>query len=657
MVGGLSGCTTHGTGRARQRPARTAGRTQRAAVASATRAGRASPAAPTSADWWPASAATTRSRVPGRDAALIKVTGCLPGRHDRGRHRPRRPRRPRARGGQDALQGGALAPGDLPRAARPSAAIVHVHPPYCAACAVAGRDSAAGAHRRARDPRADRDGRPRAVRIRPAGAARGRGVRRPGAEGRAAARARDDRGRPRSRHGLLLRPTTSRTPRRSRCWRRRSRRPPATASSSTAPASAWPCPAQVTARHIAVLGRSTPRRARSLGSSRARPTPAGRRASSTSELSDRTQALADVDAAAVAGAAGGEPASAALRTATGRPRHGRDGPRRGAAAGRPAARRASSRPWSAVGGNQGTAIAATAMRDAADRAAQGDPLHRRLRATSAAVRGRRRHRHVFSVGDLLGGPNAVIATSLDQACRRRRRDGRAAPGTSRPRPAARRPHRVRQHPPRRRDRHHHGSARRPGATVVPFHASGACGSAMERLIDAGRSTPCWTLTTHELLGELYPFDIYAPVRPGRLTPPGKPRPPAGGRCPADWSTSASAPPDSIPAALRDRPTHHHNPYNTNVAHGGDELRTRRRPDGRPAERPASGPVAVLIPTRGWSQVGRARGSAARPGRQRRASSTSCAQRPATPIAVRELDADHQRSGRSPARQPRTCSPC
>ena len=143
-------------------------------------------------------------RVPGRDAALIKVTGACQGDMT-----------------EDdtvlvGLDGSVLEEGRTPskevrwhlaiyRANPEVNGIVHVHPPLRDRVGGRGPRAAARAHRRARDPQADRAGRPRAVGVRAAGAARGRGVRRPGAAGRAAARARHGGGRARPRHRLLLR--------------------------------------------------------------------------------------------------------------------------------------------------------------------------------------------------------------------------------------------------------------------------------------------------------------------------------------------------------------------------------------------------------------------------------------------------------------------
>jgi uncharacterized protein (UPF0261 family) len=61
-------------------------------------------------------------------------------------------------------------------------------------------------------------------------------------------------------------------------------------------------------------------------------------------------------------------------------------------------------------------------------------------------------------------------------------------------------------------------------------------------------------------------------------------------------------PETIPERLRSRATHHHNPFNTNVRTSAEELRSVGE---LMAERlnAASGPVVVLVPTLGWSEVG------------------------------------------------------
>ena len=252
----------------------------------------------------------------------------------------------------------------------------------------------------------------------------------------------------------------------------------------------------------------------------------------------------------------------------------------------------------AVGGNQGTAIASMAMRAL--------PIGPAKLIVSTVASGNVR-RYVgdsdiamqFSVADLLGGPNRVTSVVLRKAAAgivamanvaESGADGErsaiavtAFGNTEQAVVAAM------------------GELRNGGFDVIPFHASGACGSAMERLIDEGQFHAVLDLTTHEVLGELHPADIYAPVRPGRLGAAGR-RGIAQVVVPGGLEYFCFGGVDEIPSRYRDRPTHVHNRYNTNVRTTADEL---RQVGHLIAERlnAATGPVAVLIPTRGWSQVG------------------------------------------------------
>jgi uncharacterized protein (UPF0261 family) len=252
-----------------------------------------------------------------------------------------------------------------------------------------------------------------------------------------------------------------------------------------------------------------------------------------------------------------------------------------------------------VGGNQGTAIASIAARALpigppkliVSTVASGD-VRRYVGDSDIAM--------LFSVGDLLGGPNPVIERVLAKAAAAVVGMAEAEEEfASRTMPksiaitAFGNTHRA---VVAAMDRF-----AKAGRPVVPFHASGACGSAMERLIDEGAIEAVLDLTTHELLGELYPEDIYAPVRAGRLT--------AAGRLglpqvvvPGGLDYFCFGAPDTIPQRLRERKIHHHNPYNTNVRTSGEEM---RRVGELMAKRlnAARGPVVVLIPTRGWSEVG------------------------------------------------------
>ena len=252
-----------------------------------------------------------------------------------------------------------------------------------------------------------------------------------------------------------------------------------------------------------------------------------------------------------------------------------------------------------VGGNQGTAIASTAMR------ALPIGLPKLLVSTVASgnVRGYVGDSDIamlFSVGDLLGGPNPVTERVLAKAAAAVvgmvEAEENSATSEAPKAIAVTAFGNTHQAVVTAMDRLEAG-----GHAVVPFHASGACGSAMERLIEEGTMEAVLDLTTHELLGELYPEDIYAPVRPGRLT--------AASRLglpqvvvPGGLEYFCFGAQDTIPDRFRDRATHHHNPYNTNVRTSHGEL---RRVGTLMAERlnAARGPVVVLIPQRGWSEVG------------------------------------------------------
>jgi len=251
----------------------------------------------------------------------------------------------------------------------------------------------------------------------------------------------------------------------------------------------------------------------------------------------------------------------------------------------------------ALGGNQGSAIAAIALRELplglpkliVSTVASGD-VRRYVAAADVAM--------LFSIGDLLGGPNRVTRPVLRAAA--------AIVGMARQAPTTELPQGPAVAITAFGNTHAATTLaidrlRAAGWEPVPFHASGACGSAMERLIDEGVIDAVLDLTTHELLAELYPFDAYAPVRPGRLT--------AAGRrgiphvvAPGGLEYFCLGGPETVPEWLRRRPTHWHNPYNLNVRAGAEEL---ARTGAEMARRlnAARGPLAVLIPARGWSEVG------------------------------------------------------
>lgn len=270
-----------------------------------------------------------------------------------------------------------------------------------------------------------------------------------------------------------------------------------------------------------------------------------------------------------------------------------------------------------LGGNQGTAIAAGAMRDLPF----GVPKLIVSTVASGNVRGFVGDSDIammFSVGDLLGGPNSVTARVLRLAAGAIAGMADAASDDLATGAATGLPGGTEAlAPPNNSERtlvavtafgNTHAAVSTAmdklaaaGIEAVPFHASGASGSAMERLIDSGLFSGVLDLTTHELLAELYPADIYTPVRPGRLTAAGRrgiPQVVAPGGL--EYHCFAAA--DTIPAELRDRPTHHHNPNNTNVRASAEELiAVAEVMAARLAA--AAGPVAVMVPRAGWSEVG------------------------------------------------------
>ncbi|MDR7435276.1 MAG: Tm-1-like ATP-binding domain-containing protein [Armatimonadota bacterium] len=138
-----------------------------------------------------------------------------------------------------------------------------------------------------------------------------------------------------------------------------------------------------------------------------------------------------------------------------------------------------------------------------------------------------------------------------------------------------------------------------GMEPVVFHASGACGSAMEELVEAGIFAGVLDLTPHELIGEVFGEDIYTPTRAGRLLG-------GAGRvprvvAPGGLEYFVFGPLESIPPRFRGRPTYMHNPFNANVqatreemAILGEEVAKRLNANGNRA--------AFLLPLRGWTVV-------------------------------------------------------
>ncbi|MGD0237226.1 MAG: Tm-1-like ATP-binding domain-containing protein [Syntrophorhabdales bacterium] len=252
-----------------------------------------------------------------------------------------------------------------------------------------------------------------------------------------------------------------------------------------------------------------------------------------------------------------------------------------------------------IGGNQGTAIASMAMRALPF----GFPKYLVSTVASGNIRpyvGCKDIGMVFSVGDLLGGPNAVTRSVLANAVAAvvgMVEHGASVTITPEERTVAVTALGNTEPAVREAVKLLHGR----GFQVIPFHASGAGGSAMEELIADGIIHAVLDLTPHELTEEVLGVGAYVPVNRGRLKAAG-----AMG-IPQVVSTGgmeylAFGPRESIPQRLRRRRIYMHNPYNANVKVSSAEM---VRVAETMAERlnAARGPAAVLIPLQGWSVYG------------------------------------------------------
>ncbi len=213
-----------------------------------------------------------------------------------------------------------------------------------------------------------------------------------------------------------------------------------------------------------------------------------------------------------------------------------------------------------LGGNQGTSIVCAAMRQL--------PLGFPKLVVSTVASGNMRPyigasdiAMLFSVADLLGGLNPVVDSVLRNAAAAiagMTASLAVAPPTAAPLVAI--TSLGNTHPAVVRAME---LLRLAGFQVAAFHASGACGSAMERLIRAGRVDAVLDLTPHEVTEEVVGVGWYQPVDKGRLTAAGKMGIPQV-VAPGGMEYVCFGPRESVPPGFRRRLTYYHNSLNANV---------------------------------------------------------------------------------------------
>jgi len=140
--------------------------------------------------------------------------------------------------------------------------------------------------------------------------------------------------------------------------------------------------------------------------------------------------------------------------------------------------------------------------------------------------------------------------------------------------------------------------RKKGYEIVMFHASGACGSAMEDLIDQGVIKGVLDITTHELVGEVFGDDLYTPVKLGRLEAAGRMGIPQV-IAPGGLNFFVLGALETLPPKYRNRKYIRHNPLITLVRLTKQELENLGEVVAEKLNK-ARGPTAMCIPTLGWN---------------------------------------------------------
>lgn len=136
-----------------------------------------------------------------------------------------------------------------------------------------------------------------------------------------------------------------------------------------------------------------------------------------------------------------------------------------------------------------------------------------------------------------------------------------------------------------------------GYQIVPFHANGSGGPAMEDLVEAGKFAGVIDLSVHEVIDGIYDGLAGAPNRMESLTRYAIPAVISVGG--GDYLLWESV--DKAPLPYRDRPKMVHNAQMTVFQPAPEEMATAARAMIDPLNR-ALGPTMVLIPTVGFSDM-------------------------------------------------------